>query len=120
MTNYKKVQEYILDSITWDGYGIKEPTTDKEKLQFAFDTFKSEYQWNIDRIGFVKALTEYLQGLPGTFSIAFYNDEILDLAKEWGGLKESASEREEQRILNNYWNFMAVNIIKLWNKHKIN
>ena len=115
-------KQYILDNITSDGYieeGQKEPSTDKEKLQFLMDTFKSEYGWAIERYGIYKAFTEWLMGLPSVFSIDFMNYDILQLAKKWGSIPENATERQENKILANWWNFITVKTFQLFNKHHI-
>ena len=118
MKNYEQENAYIISCINADGYD-KAPETVQEKLQFLRDTFKAEYGWNIERIGFQNALREWLAGLPSACTIEFYNHEILQLARKWGSLPENATERQEDKILGNYWNFMAVRIIGLFKQYKI-
>lgn len=48
---YTQENKYILAAIDASGYDVATPTTDKEKLQFLHDTFHSEYDFNIKRIG---------------------------------------------------------------------
>ena len=117
---YSLVYDYILDNIDAEGYDLQRlPTTHKEKLEFLARTFRSEYGWAIQRMGVQKALTEWLQGLPSSLHIAFSNYDIIQLAKEWGSLSQNATERQEDKILANYHNFMAANIIKLMRKYKV-
>jgi hypothetical protein len=75
-TQYKKnYRTYILDHITdQNGNPLK---TDQEKIDRLFDRFESEYGFNIDRLGYFKALQEWLQGLAIPF--ACYNNEIIDV-----------------------------------------
>lgn len=115
---YNQENAYILEAIDGSGYDT-ELTTDKEKLKFLHDTFNAEYGWEVKRIGQHKALSGWLQGLPSSVNIAFYNCDILELAKKWGSLPADASEKQEDKILGNYWNFMAMRIISLWHKHGI-
>lgn len=114
----QKLEKYIIDSISTEGYGVK-ATTNKEKLQFLYNTFKSEFGHEIARKGEVNAFKDWIQGLPGSFNIEFYNNKILELAKRIGSLPANPTEKEEDKIIDNYWNFMAVNTFKLFRKYKV-
>jgi hypothetical protein len=114
----KKAQAYIIDCIDSEAYEVK-TSTDKEKIQFLFDTFRNEYGWYIERVGVNEALKEWYMGLPSVFNMAFTNYDILQLAKKWGTLAENATEKQEDKILSNYWNLLASNTIQLFNKHKV-
>jgi len=41
------------------------------------------------------------------------------LAKEWGSLPHDATDRQEQAVLNNWFNLMAFRLIRLSEKHNI-
>lgn len=112
------VYQYILDSIDSSEYGVDTPT-DKEKLQFLFDMFKNEQGYNIGRMGLHGAFMEWIQGLPSSFNIDFNNYDILQLAKKWGSLPANATERQEDKILANYWNLITVNTFQLFRKFGI-
>jgi len=116
---YAQEEAYILAVISNENYSQQELTTEKEKLQFLYDTFIAEYGWHIKRYGMQKALCEWLQGLPSAINIAFYNHDIIALAKQWGSLPENATERQEDKIIDRYFVFMAVRILNLWHRHKI-
>jgi hypothetical protein len=45
--------------------------------------------------------------------------EILELAKEWGSLPADATERQEQAILDNWFNFAANKTAQLFRAHVI-
>lgn len=115
--SYKQETRYILDCIDSEGYGI-ECNTDKDKALFLWHVFNKEYGWSIERYGLQRALREWLQGLPSSVNIAFMNYEILELYKKWNGI-ESMTEKEEDKILSMYWNFMAMRILGLWRKYKV-
>ena len=100
--NYKK---YILDRVNNDSYSL---TTDKEKIEYIFNRFNSEYDWSIKRNGKYKAMTEWLSGLA--IDLPYMNYEIIELAKEMGSIDSNAPEKVIDRVLRNYWEFMA-NII---------
>ena len=108
---------YLLDSIDFDGFGFVAPTNNKEKLLKFFEVFNTEVGYNIARIGEFNALTEYLQGLPSCINIVFTNYDILELAKKYGSLSKNSTDKEDQKILDNYFSFMANNLIKLKNKY---
>lgn len=109
--------EHILNAIDSDGFDCPEPITDAEKAAFSYARFMSEYGWRVKQVGEFKAVQDWLQGLA--LNIAFYNCDILQLAREWGSLPENATESQEDKILANYWPYMAMRLIGLWNKHKV-
>lgn len=114
-----QVNMYILNAIDSEGYDIK-TTTAKEKLQFLADTFKNEYGYNIKRIGYQRAMAEWISGLPSSFNIDFENWKILELAKEWGSLPKNPTEKQEDKILDNFFNFIAAKTIMLMRRNKVN
>ena len=112
------VLKYILDCISSEGYE-ENPTTDKEKVLFLKNTFIAEYGFKIKQVGEWKSFKEWLQGLPSVLNIVFMNCDILKMAKEWGTLSQNPTEKEEDKILNNYWDFMTNKTFKLFKKFKI-
>jgi hypothetical protein len=118
-TQEKFYEKVIINSIDSDGYD-ENPKGTKAKLQFLKNTFKSEYGFNISRMGEQRAFSEWLQGLPSAMSIPFYNVDIIKLAKKSGTLSKNPTEREEDKILENYWNFMTAKTFKAFRKYKIN
>ena len=70
--------------------------------------YYSEYDWNIKRIGKLKAMTEWLQGLA--LDIEYTNGSIIQLAEEMDSIEPNPSNKLQSEILANYWRFMA-NII---------
>lgn len=111
MTKYEKYENIILNSIDSDGFE-GEPyhnpcETAQEKAQFSRGRFMSEYGWNVERKGEFKALTEWLAGLA--LNIPYNNCDILELAGA-----ENMSEKAQDKILNNYFKFMAMRLLKIW------
>lgn len=113
----KLAQNLIIDNIDSSGYG-KNLKTEIEKVKFLKETFLSEYGWAVSRMGMQNAVESWLRGLPSSLTLPFYNDEIIRLAKQWGSLPQNATEKQEDKILNNYWRLMAANVVKLFNKVK--
>jgi len=123
MTNTTKqlnaqVFPYLLDCICSDGYDVV-TSSDAEKVAFLRDTFYAEAGWNIDRIGTQNALMEWCQGLPSSFNIEFANYHIILLAKKWGSIPQDATEKQEQKILDNYWQFIASKTLQLFKKYGV-
>ena len=104
-TKYKpRYKQYILDQITDDGWD--NPLTDRrEKIAHIIDRFHNEYGHEIPRQGKPKALAEWLSGMA--LPIATYNSEIIDLAIEMGSIDENPSDNLIDRVLDNYYPFMA-------------
>jgi len=117
----KQAKEYIINCIDLEGYGVPSDTTitTEGKLNFLYSTFKSEYGWHIEQVGEYKAFQEWLMGLPSAFTIDFENYKILELAVSWGSISHAATEAEEDRIINNWWNFITVKTFQLFRKFKI-
>ena len=116
--NYN-VFAYILDHIDSAAYNVK-TNTEKEKLQFLADTFKSEYGHMISRIGNQKALEEWYQGLPSAINIDYTYYDIEKLARKWGSISPNATDSQINKITSNWFNFLAAKTIVLFNKYKIN
>jgi len=104
----------LLDGINSDDTALN---TDSEKVIYAWNRFKSEYGHEIKGYGLLKACESWLQGLA--LDIPYYNVDILKLYTEATG-KELKTEKEQDKILSNYWCFMGNNFLQLAKKHKIN
>jgi len=118
MTDYKKIENYIIDHIDGEGYGVA-LSTPEEKIDFVMQCFSTEYDNKYNRAVYpnlTDRVADWLQGLPPCINIAFYNREILRLAVEWGSISEGATLKQKDRILDNYWRFMAWQLIKLSNR----
>ena len=102
--NYKK---YILDCVNDENDTL---TTDEEKIDYIFNRFYREYyKGNIAlRYGKQKAMADWLAGLA--LDLPYYNGEIIELAENMGSIEENPSEKLQNKVLENYWEFMA-NII---------
>jgi len=111
-------KQLLIDCIDLSGYE-KNITNPIDKIRAVEKIFYTEYGFMINRIGKLKALTEWLQGLPSVLTLPFYNVEILEIAKKWGSLKINATEKQEDKILLNYWNYMANQLLQLFNKKKL-
>ena len=122
-TNSTKYQlnfaKYILSVIDSEDLP-SETMTNKEKVFFIMDRFIKEYcyQQNLDRYdnNMTKLMAEWLSGLA--INIPYTYCDIIKLSKE---LLETDTLKNEDEIIENYFNFMAIQIFKLANRlHKQN
>jgi len=113
--HYTKYQEnyknYILDCIDSEDDLINKELSREEKIKYLFDRFNSEYGWNIQRVGKQKALEEWLSGLA--INIPYTHFDIIELAKNMGSVNQNLSTAQEDRIIENYFNFMAYMVLLL-------
>lgn len=117
----KLAQAYILDAIDGEAYD-KQLNTDEEKLRFLCECFENEYLFfnNLRRYGSYQAvLREWIMGLPSVFNIDFENYRIVEIAKQWGSLPANATEDQEWEIIENWFNYIAVNTMQLMGKYHI-
>lgn len=105
------VEQYIVDSIDID------VETDEDKIRFLFENFNHKHT---DNYQMRKALEEYLKGLPDYINLPSYDSEKIRMAINFGALPENATEKEKEKILNNYWPFMAKRIMVLFKKYDLN
>lgn len=124
-TNSKAFNEkafaYILDAIDGESYD-RTFSGDTDKLQFLADTFESEYMHpsNLKYYGTVQnTLANWFMGLPSAISIEFRHGAILGYAVKWGTLSASATEKEQDKVIANWFNLMASKTLQLMRKHNI-
>jgi hypothetical protein len=113
------VNNYILNAIDTEAYEVQ-ANTEAEKLQFLADTFKKEYGHEVKRYGnYQGTLAQWFMGLPSVFNVDFENYRIIEIAKEWGSLPANATEKQEDKIISNWFNFIAAKTMQLMSKHNI-
>ena len=117
------IKAYLLDAIYSDeSEGHEAIKTDKDKINFIYDTFVSEKLG--PNKGYYKntpiqaVFADWLMGLPSVFNIDFEDSEIESLAIKWGSLPANPSDAELLRIRNNWFNFIGFKFISL--RRKIN
>lgn len=113
----KLVKQYILDGVDGSGYD-RDPQTDADKVRFLRETFYAEYGWQVAKLGEVAALREWFAGLPLACNTAFYNDDIIALAIKWGSINAEPTDTQSQKILDNWFNLLAVKTSQLFRKFK--
>ena len=114
--DYKKVGvqfAYVLDCIYNDE---KENMSDKEAINYFFDCFNEEYNYNYNKRlypNLQKRISEYIQGLPNCLSIAFANYDIEKVGKSLGFCK---TEKQTSNFVNNWFDAIAFRLIQLREK----
>lgn len=107
---------YILDSVR---DCEAEDMNDSDKAAYLWARFESEYNYadNRERIPNLQArVAEWLSGLA--IGIEYTNAGIVALAEEWQGRK--LSDKQAERVINNYFSFMAFKVMQLCKAHGIN
>ena len=99
-THYEKT---ILESIDLEGYNMNKTSLDNfDKIQAVYRLFKKEYvHKNNQHLKESVLFSEWLQGLPSSVLVPFYNSEILE-----NGLLSGfnlSDETKEDEFLANYW-----------------
>lgn len=107
---------YILDSVRdTECEGMNDP----DKAAYLWARFESEYNYadNRKRIPNLQArVAEWLSGLA--IGIEYTNAGIVALAEQWQGRK--LSDKQAQRVIDNYFNFMAFKVMQLCKAHGVN
>lgn len=112
---------YVIDCIKNCSRAIDEEltfATDFDALQFFFDCFDKEYNFEYNKRRFpnlAERIGEYLQGLPSCCNIDYWDDEILNLGISWGVLKEKEGRKAEE-FINNFFRVCGVRIIQAGEK----
>ena len=115
-----KINEYLSAAIFFED---TPDATDKQKAELVKEHLISEgcfCKYNLARYKtYQNCISQHIQGLPSYINIPFNYCEILELAKKLGTLPENATEKQEDKILANYWNYMAFKIIQWCNKNEV-
>lgn len=109
------VKQYILDAIDFEGYEIT-ATTEAEKLTALDATFRAEYTYMIDRVGYQSAMCEWIAGLPSCFNIEFRNHAIIELGVKWNSIPAEHTDAQACKIVNNFFNFIAAKTTQMIRK----
>lgn len=107
------LRDYFLDCVDFDGYDNElDKLEGKDSLKAVYETFKSES----GRDG-QQAFKEWISGLPSCFNVDFENHTILKISKKWGSLPENPTEKQEDKILLNWFNFISFKFFQILKKN---
>lgn len=112
--NYKKaLQAEIIARIDFDGYGYETPTTDDEKILLLVNIARDEVGHEFARNGMFGGLKYWLSGLPSVIDLPVYNGEVVEFAEKIGSVV-NPTEKEADKITENFYGFMANNILQMY------
>ena len=104
MNTFTFYEKTILDGINFDGYSLANTgvLTDYDKVHEVYKIFTVEYTGAFNKHLTRETLfTEWLQGLPSSIDIPFYNSDILANANKNGF--NLITEQAEDNFLESYW-----------------
>ena len=108
-------EKYFLSRIDASGYDVKQPKTDKEKVIFLLNTFKSEKSWELQKSKNWKSVfKDWTQGLPSSFNIDYTDYDISNLMWLFGFQIE-----DEERAVDEYWNSLPQVFYSLIKKYDL-
>lgn len=121
----EKAFAYILNAVISAeevkiNYGVEIENTEAARLAFVVECFKQEYWHEYNRrryVNPVRGFEEWLRCLPSALNIDCYG--IVEIAVEWGSLPEDYTERQGEKVINNWFNFIANKFFQLCRKHKV-
>ena len=105
------INSYIVSCITSSDVEL---TTDADKVNYCYTRFVSEkWEWEKKQRGanMQKSFADWLSGLA--INIDYENYRIIELAKEWGALSPDATERQEDRLIEAWFDFFAAKFLQL-------
>ena len=117
----KKVKLYLIDAMRQhlddcdelNAYGLPP----KEIIEIIRTDFYGSQMWAVSRYGSQQAITDWLQGLALPIDYTYYN--IIQLAKEWGSIPQDATAKQEDKICDDYWWFMANKLRQLFDGYRV-
>lgn len=112
------------DIINWIDLDVYEESaeTAQEAAQkvVSFIMKEADHPYNRKKLVSDQAIiADHIMGLPSYFNLEYANDEILTLAQKWGSLSENCTEKEEQKIIENYPAFIAGKLQQIANGYHI-
>lgn len=122
LLNCVDCSNYTVQGVDVNGNVIELPViceTPQQKVNFVVSCFDSEYNFpdNLKRYPNQTArFAEWLMGLPSSFNVDFENYRILEIAIEWGSLTTNAAGSRKDRIIENWFNYIAVKFFQLHEK----
>jgi hypothetical protein len=116
---------YVIDCIKNSSRAADEGlefNTDAEALQFFFDCFEQEFNFQYNKRMFpnlAERIGEWLRGLPSCCNIDYANHNILLLGVKWGELS-STEDKKADKFLENFFPKCGVRILQAAQKVGLN
>lgn len=116
-TNTKKFKakfdKWLHQSVT--NYDEEQLPTVEQAAEHLRERFFEEYikgNKQVNRKPLQESFTDYLQGLPSAIDMPYAYHEIPDFAVSIGSLSPDYTEKEAERVTQNYWQFMSAKIMQ--------
>ena len=116
-------QAYLLDCIPDNATILSEygevTTTDTDRVNWVMADFirVANYPHNMRNIPNNQArIADWLMGLPGVIRINYTDYDIIELAKKWGALPDNPTDKACEKIVSNWFNYIAFKFMQLHTK----
>ena len=114
-TNRKAVKQYILSVIDLDGHDVT-ATTDNEKIIKAMEICRAEVGHIESREGTQAMIEHWLSGLCSVVSLPYMYCDIIPLAVEWNSLPANYTDKQAEKICENWFRYMACQFLQMVRK----
>lgn len=101
---------------------MNEEGTTEQKINEVLSRFNEEYNHEYNKKRYKNLqdrFAEWLKGAPSALEIDYWTDDILKLAIDWKSIPENATESQKNKIVANFYNFIACKFFQLCKQHKI-
>jgi len=113
-----KFDNWFYDTVLSDLDTDKPVNTIQEKAEYVRDRFLNEYGFMLKRKTTVQeVLKEWLQGLA--LDTPYNYCDILALGRYLQTIEDTLTEKQEDKILSNYWDWLAVKIMQSLARQKV-
>lgn len=108
-SDFNFYEQIIINSIDLENYDLPMSKNNLKNINQVYEIFKKEYLFpaNLKRYGSEQnCFKEWIQGLPSVLTVPFYNNEILELAKNYFTVDRfcrSTYNRNQNQFLENYF-----------------
>ena len=96
-----------------NAYGL----STKDVIEIIRADFYGSQMWAVSHWGSHQAISDWLQGLALPIDYTYHN--IIELAKDWGSIPQDATSKQEDKICDNYWSFMANKLRQLFEGYRV-
>lgn len=116
---------YVIDCIKESSRAAdedKEFNSDAEALQFFFNCFEQEFNFQYNKRMFpslAERIGEYLKGLPSCCNIDYTDYNVLSLGVKWGVLS-STDDKKASKFLGKFFTMCGVRILQAAQKVRLN
>jgi hypothetical protein len=116
-TNRKEIKKYLLSIIDFEGYDLDpQPQSDNERVLAAYKIACQEVGYIQEREGKQAMIEYWFSGLCAIVPLPYLYCDIIPLAKKWGSLPENPTEKQESKICENWFKYLACQFCQMIDK----